>query len=136
ARSRTSVGYGFLITDSILPREGVSVKPAAVQIPMVPNGTKLHLAYETGYEFDVEYIDPTSIHWVCTAGPAAGRSETETVHSREVAPGLYWYNWLEPAGTTVSQLLDLNTSRVTAFMTFDTSDGKKSLFHSGPVTRI
>ncbi|MDH6580303.1 hypothetical protein, partial [Kitasatospora sp. MAP5-34] len=55
ARSRTSVGYGFLITDSILPREGVSVKPAAVQFEPV---IRADIASQVGAELShAERVD-------------------------------------------------------------------------------
>jgi hypothetical protein len=99
-------------------------------------GKKLRFRYESGLEVEGHYRSYTEMGWRALTGPAKGSSGTETIHTAEVAANVFFISWLEKSGTSVSQVLDLNTSKVTAFVTFDTPQGRKSLFDKGTLTEI
>jgi molybdenum cofactor biosynthesis MoaF-like protein len=49
---------------------------------------------------------------------------------------VFFISWLEKSGTSVSQVLDLNKMQVTAFVTFDASNGRQSMFDKGTLTEL
>jgi hypothetical protein len=98
-------------------------------------GTRIHIAYPSGLELDAEYGDG-EVHWSVTAGPPAGRSGTNATHVAEVAPNIHFINWIEDNGTTITQLLDLNASVITTFVTFDSDGRRASTFQRGTIRRI
>ena len=49
----------------------------------------------------------------------------------EVAPDVYFINWLEAAGTTVSQVLDFNMRNVAAFVTFEAAGRRQGMLDTG-----
>jgi MoaF-like len=98
-------------------------------------GLRVHIAYGTGYEFDVHYLSADRLQWRATAGPTVGASGLESIHSMQVAPGVFWLNWVEADGTTLSQLVNVPDLTITAFMTFaGAAGGRDSIYHSGKLT--
>lgn len=81
-------------------------------------------------ELDAEY-SPEEVRWTATAGAPAGSTGLNATHSLEVAPGVYFVNWPEESGTSVSQVLDVNVLRITAFVTFDAPGGRGSAYQAG-----
>jgi phenolic acid decarboxylase len=82
------------------------------------------------------YKSATELSWEALAGPSKGTSGDETIYSSEVAPNIFFISWLEKKGISVSNVLDLNDSVVTAFVTFDAADGRQSFFDKGVVAEI
>jgi phenolic acid decarboxylase len=96
-------------------------------------GKTIHMTYDNGVEFDAEYLDGSQMRWDALTGPAKGTSGIESSHIREVAPDVYLVNWLEESGTTVSQVINLATREITAFVTFAMGDRRGSQFQHGTV---
>jgi hypothetical protein len=57
------------------------------------------------------------------SGPVKGKKDTETIQAVEVAPEVFFINWLEKEGTSVSNVLDLGSMKMFAFVTHDGGDG-------------
>lgn len=98
---------------------------------MALDHTRVHLAYESGLELDAEYTTDGEVRWIVTAGPPAGSEGWAPLHAVEVTPGMYFCGWIEEAGTTVAQVLDLREQRVTSFVTYLTPDGPQGSIQRG-----
>ena len=55
----------------------------------------------------------------------------QSIHAIEVAPEVYFINWLEAAGTTVSQVLDFSMRNVAAFVTFEAAGRRQGMLDTG-----
>lgn len=99
-------------------------------------GRKILIRYESGLEVEAHYKSATELTWVALTGPSKGTSGSETIYSSEVAPGVFFISWLENNGVSVSNVLDLNNRRMTAFVTFDPGNGRQSFFDKGVVEEI
>lgn len=97
-------------------------------------GKKLRFDYESGLQVKGHYTSLTELTWEALTGPAKGSTGTESVKMSEIAPNIFFVNWVEKSGTTVSQVLDLDKSIATGFVTFDTPEGRKSIFDRGTLT--
>ncbi|GAA3781792.1 hypothetical protein ACFS5L_14825 [Streptomyces phyllanthi] len=75
--------------------------------------------------------DGTSLRYETLQGPAKGAAETVTLHTAEVAPGLFMLSWVEASGMTITHLMNLNTRTVHAFWTYETGDGRVAELHTG-----
>ena len=95
---------------------------------------KLLLDYESGLQVIGHYSNSNEVSWEALSGPAKGSKGTESVVMAEIAPNIFFVNWVEKSGTTVSQTLDLDKLVVTAFVTFDTPQGRQSMFDKGTLT--
>src|SRR5581483_10450426 len=72
----------------------------------VDNGTTFRNSYAA---------DGSSLHYETVAGAGVGSAETVYLHVAELAPGLYFVNWVEASGMAVSHAMNLNTNTVYAF---------------------
>jgi phenolic acid decarboxylase len=97
-------------------------------------GKKLQFDYESGLQVLGYYSGLTEVTWEALTGPAKGSTGTESVNLAEIAPDIFFVNWVEKSGTTVSQVLDLERSIATVFVTFDTPTGRQSMFDKGTLT--
>jgi phenolic acid decarboxylase len=99
-------------------------------------GRKIIIRYESGLEVKAHYKSATELTWEALTGPSKWTSGNETIYSSEVAPNVFFINWLENNGISVSNVLDLNNRRMTAFVTFDAGKGRQSFFDKGVVEEI
>ena len=97
-------------------------------------GKKFLFQYESGLQVIGDYSSPTEVSWEALSGPAKGSKGTESANTAEIAPNIFFVSWIEKSGTTVSQVLDLDKLVVTAFVTFDTPQGRQSMFDTGTLT--
>ncbi|MBO1578046.1 MoaF N-terminal domain-containing protein [Bacillus sp. XF8] len=96
-------------------------------------GRKVKVSYENGLVFQVTYLSETKLRWEALEGPKKGEFGEETITSMEVAPGIYFLNWVEEDGLTISQILNLHEMKLNTFMTFDQGEGRQSLFETAIV---
>ncbi|MDF3141361.1 MULTISPECIES: hypothetical protein [unclassified Streptomyces] len=75
--------------------------------------------------------DGISLRYETLEGPAKGAEETVTLHTAEVAPGLFIVGWVEASGMTVTHLMNLNTRTIHAFWTYETDNGRVAELHTG-----
>ncbi len=68
--------------------------------------------YPDGLTILVKTTDNDTLYWECLEGEARGQSATEKCDRREVAPGVYFVNWIEKDGTAISQVVDYNRMTV------------------------
>ena len=94
-------------------------------------GKRLLFHYESGLQVIGHYSTPTEVSWEALTGPAKGSKGTESVDMAKIAPNIFFVNWIERSGTTVSQVLDLEKLVVAAFVTFETPQGRQSMFDKG-----
>src|SRR5262249_43684495 len=99
-------------------------------------GKKIIIRYESGLEVKAHYESATELAWEALTGPSKGTSGNETIYSSEVAPNVFFISWLENHGVSVSNVLDLNDRRMTAFVTFDAGKGRQSFFDKDVVEEI
>ncbi|MFC0629392.1 MoaF-related domain-containing protein [Kribbella deserti] len=91
-------------------------------------GHRVRVSYDSGAEYQVEYLSADKLRWSAVAGPTTGNSGIEEPTILELRDGVYWLNWLEADGTSISQVLDLNDLSLSEFSTYttDTGDREKS----------
>ena len=106
------------------------------EAPMALVGKKLLFRYESGLEVVGRYASADTVEWEALTGPAKGTKGTERTHTREVAPGIFFVSWLESSGTTVSQVIDLDTHRVTAFVTYAAGAERQAMLDHGSITEL
>jgi phenolic acid decarboxylase len=94
-------------------------------------GKTICITYGSGLEVQARYESAARMHWKCLAGPAAGQSGTETIQCRTIREGLYFVNWIEKSGTTVSNLLDFFENRVAAFVTYNAGSEREGTLDAG-----
>jgi len=99
-------------------------------------GRKIIIRYESGLEVEAHYKSGAEFTWEALTGPSKGMSGNETIYASEVAPNVFFISWLEHTGISVSNVLNLNNSRMTAFVTFDTENGRQSLFDKGIIEEV
>ena len=99
-------------------------------------GKRFLFKYESGLQVVGEYSSPSVVSWEALSGPAKGSRGRESASIAEVYPNLFFVNWVETSGTTVSQALDLENMIVTAFVTFDTPQGRQSMFDKGTLAEL
>jgi phenolic acid decarboxylase len=97
-------------------------------------GKRLLFEYESGLQVIGHYSSGTEVSWEALSGPAKGSRGSESVDMAEVSAGIFFVNWIEQSGTTVSQVLDLNKMTVVGFVTFDTPQGRQSIFDKGTLS--
>jgi phenolic acid decarboxylase len=114
--------------------QNVSQQPQAQTMSFV--GKSLHFRYASGLEVTGHYATASDLTWEALTGPSKGSKGTEKVHAQEVAPKVFFISWLEKSGTSVSQVLDLNQMKVTAFVTFEGGNGRQSMFDHGTLTEV
>jgi phenolic acid decarboxylase len=94
-------------------------------------GKRLVIEYRSGLRVRGHYKSATELTWEALSGPAKGTTGSETTHAIEVAPDVYFINWLEAAGTTVSQVLDFSMRNVAAFVTFEAAGRRQGMLDTG-----
>jgi hypothetical protein len=99
-------------------------------------GTKLRLNYDHGMRIDANSVSETEVRSHAHAGPAAGQDGSEACQVTEPGPQLYFVNWIEAPSTVISQVLDLNTMTVVAFVTFDAGGAMRGMLSRGSLERI
>ncbi len=96
------------------------------------------LALDNGAVLRNSYsADGTTLNWTALAGPMEGRSGQEKLTVREVGDGLYFVNWVEASGMTVSHVMDLRTKTVSIYWTYGTPDGGRAgELHTAKLERV
>ncbi|MEU3753335.1 MoaF N-terminal domain-containing protein [Streptomyces olivoreticuli] len=81
--------------------------------------------------------DGKTLDWTALAGPMEGKSGQEKLTVREVGDGLYFVNWVEASGMTVSHVMDLRTKTVSIYWTYGTPDGGRAgELHTAKLERV
>lgn len=100
--------------------------------PMTLSGRTLTLTYESGLIVRGRY-GADSVSWEALSGPAKGATGTERTYVSELSPARYFVSWVEASGTTVSQVLDLETRQVWSFVTYATGGSRHAMLDRGSI---
>lgn len=72
----------------------------------------------------VKYISATELHWKTTDAEGNTAEGTEKISYKQLNDYLFFLNWIEQDGTTVSQVIDLKDNKVTAYLSFSDENGR------------
>jgi hypothetical protein len=102
-------------------------------------GKRIHLSFE-GNTSTVEYLSHQHLYWFSkdsVHGEKEGRDNYTALH---IEPHVFFVNWVERDGTTISQVLDLRARTCQAFITSNVYSSQKNtrstVTLSGKITRI
>ncbi|MFD8291844.1 MoaF N-terminal domain-containing protein [Streptomyces lavendulae] len=100
--------------------------PAPAAVPDFAGHTYV-LTLDNGAVLRNSYsADGTTLDWTALEGPMAGHSGREALSVRAVGEGLYFVNWVEASGMTVSHVMDLGRGTVSVYWTYATPDGGRT----------
>ncbi|WP_327696714.1 MoaF-related domain-containing protein [Streptomyces sp. NBC_00459] len=95
-------------------------------------GKTFVLRVDNGVVFRNTYAaDGTALHYETLEGPTKGAEENVTLHTAEVAPGLFMLGWVEESGMTITHVMNLDALTVHAFWTYETGEGRVAELHTG-----
>lgn len=102
-------------------------------------GKRLHLSFPTN-ESVVEYLSESHLFWR-SQDSVYGRKEGEDRYNvLHIQPHIFFVNWTEADGTTVSQVLDLKARTCQAFLTSPVyqrnEDNRQTVVLSGKIDSI
>ncbi|WP_405012388.1 MoaF-related domain-containing protein [Kitasatospora sp. NBC_01539] len=81
--------------------------------------------------------DGTSLHSETVQGTGVGEVFDATLANTQVGLGLWFSNWVEPNGVTVSHVLNFANRTVQVYFTFATASGTRlGQLHSATLTRV
>lgn len=91
-------------------------------------GKKAVLTYPdfTAY---MTYTSATSLHWKTIQKDGQVAEGDEVINYKKISNGIFFLNWIEKDGFTVSQIVDVQKGEVSAFLSFDDKEseqGKRS----------
>ncbi|MFD8984051.1 MoaF N-terminal domain-containing protein [Streptomyces sp. NPDC059564] len=111
--------------------------PAAASAPAFAGHTYV-LTLDNGAVLRNSYsADGTTLDWTALEGPMAGHSGREALSVRAVGEGLYFVNWVEASGMTVSHVMDLGRGTVSVYWTYATPDGGRAgELHTATLERV
>ncbi|WP_216823545.1 MoaF-related domain-containing protein [Niastella vici] len=93
------------------------------------------IAFPGGVKVEENFLSDTTLHWKYTDANGTATQEDEHISYKKINDSLYFINWIEKSGLTVSQILDLKKGTATAFTSrFDEKSDRgqrSSLFLEG-----
>lgn len=86
---------------------------------------------------NIEYLSDSTLHWTTVKPQNIVEEGIEQMSYQQVAKDLFFINWIEKDGTTVSQVLDVTKQKVYVYLSFSDEEserGKRSaVFIEGKV---
>ena len=79
-------------------------------------GKRLYLSFD-GNSSVVEYLSPQHLYWFSKDSVHGEKEGRDYYNSLHIEPHVFFVNWVERDGTTVSQVIDLKERTCQAFMT-------------------
>lgn len=87
---------------------------------------------------EIHYLSDSTLHWKTTDLQNREEEGIEEISYQQVADNLFFLNWIEKDGVTVSQVMDTAKEKVYVYMSFsdeDSNRGQRSaIFMEGKVT--
>lgn len=81
--------------------------------------------------------DGTTLHSETVQGSGVGEVFDATLATTQVGWGLYFTNWVEPNGVTVSHVLNFNNNTLKVYFTFATATGARlGQLHNATLSRV
>ena len=78
-----------------------------------------------GLTANVKYLNDSTIYWKTTDEKDSVTEEINQMVMKKIDGTMFFVNWIEKDGTTVSQVIDVEKKTVEAFLTFDDAKGKR-----------
>lgn len=131
--------FGFLAVAAISAcnlkdnSSGISTDPSVSNAEHDLIGRTGKITYEK-FQAEVNYLNDSTLHWKTVDAKGAVAEESEHVFYQKLNDHLYFLNWMEDSGLTVSQVIDTQDMKVTAYLTYkDTTSlsGRKTEFLHG-----
>lgn len=86
-------------------------------------GKKVEIEYPI-MSVEASYTSDSTLHWKTTRDGLVSEGD-EQVTYKKVGNGLYFINWIEKDGITVSQVIDFNKKIISAFMSYHNPDSER-----------
>lgn len=77
---------------------------------------------------EVKYVSETTLHWktISEKGKAVtGQEEDETIIYKKMTDNLYFLNWIEKDGFTISQILDTKNNVANTYLSYSDPTSKR-----------
>lgn len=74
---------------------------------------------------EVSYLSNTSLHWKSIKKDGKIMEGSETIFYQQISDHLYFLNWIEQSGLTVSQIIDTKKGVVKSFWSFNDAKSEK-----------
>ena len=102
-------------------------------------GKRIHLSFK-GNSSVVEYLSHQQLYWFSKDSIHGEKEGRDTYNALHIEPHVFFVNWVERDGTTVSQILDLRERTCQAFITSNVYSVRKNArvtaTLSGKITHI
>lgn len=79
-------------------------------------GKKVEIQYPT-MTAEVTYLSDSTLHWKTTIDGKVGEGDERVIY-KPVGNGLYFINWIEKDGITVSQVADFKNNKISVYMSY------------------
>ncbi|QLB51018.1 MoaF-related domain-containing protein [Streptococcus sanguinis] len=89
--------------------------------------------FETGFQFQLEYLADNKMTWTSLAEDGLG-SETDRIYTKELTDDLISVSWIESTGNSITHHINLAEGTVWAFMSWNDPEAfgqRQTLTHSG-----
>ncbi|MEV7180600.1 hypothetical protein [Kitasatospora sp. NPDC093679] len=123
-----SAGGATLVAGQASADDGTAAATAsAARTSLPPFAGKTYLiTVDNGNVYKNTYsADGTSLHSETVAGTGVGETFDAALATAQVGWGLYFTNWVEPNGVTVSHVMNFNNNTVKVYFTFATAAGTR-----------
>ncbi|WP_353118137.1 hypothetical protein [Myroides odoratus] len=119
---------GSTVKEADINQTSETVSTASTQEQEALIGYKGILTYPD-FKAEVEYVSENQLHWKTTNAEGVVSEGTETMYYKKIGDHLFFINWIESDGLTVSQVIDTQKGSVDAFLSYadeTSSQGKRS----------
>lgn len=70
------------------------------------------------FNAEVQYLNDSTVHWKAVDQTGKTNEGTEHISYKQLNPHLYFLNWIEKDGLTVSQVINTKDGEVDAFLSY------------------
>nr|WP_314651176.1 MoaF N-terminal domain-containing protein [uncultured Porphyromonas sp.] len=102
-------------------------------------GKRLYFAFD-GNSSVVEYLSDRHLHWLSRDSVHGEKEGEDRYHAQHIESHIFFVNWVEADGTTISQVLDLKERTCQAFINSNVyarnRRGRQTVVLSGRITKI
>lgn len=98
-----------------------TVTPEQTQAEIDLVGHKATITYPD-FKADMAYLNDSTLTWKTTDADNKVAEGTEHFAYRKVGGNVFFLNWIEKDGTTVSQVIDINKKKVYVYLSYSDSE--------------
>jgi len=133
----TLVAAALLATIAMSCHNRLSAKASAQEANII--GKEVLLTYPT-MTAKVTYLSETQLHWQTTDGDGKVEEGTESLSYKRIGANKFFLNWIEQDGTTVSQVLYMDSKTIHVYMSYGDEatgrGGRSANFFEGKVQLV